>query len=404
MIDDALRSIRTLLQGGDLSASAKSELLRIEGMLIHEVEILCGRALDELSVPVVLVDVLADDMPIVYVNRAFLKVTEYEEHEVLGKNCRFLQGPGADPAAREQVRRAIEQRRGCTVLIENFTKSGRRFWNQLSLSPISNAGEIRYYVGVQSDVTDGVERAHELEQLLLKERELNAAKSRFVTVVSHEFRTPLASIAISAGLVKDFGERLSADQRQAQLQNIKSAVTHLDALLDDVTFIARYDSGRKPLAVESTDISELLKGLVRHFQQIYPTSEIEYSHSGSVRASVDYKVMYSVLSNILSNALKYSMPRPRVRVFLDAGAASWAVEVRDNGIGIAEADIRRVFEPFERGSNVESRQGTGLGMSIVKTGVEAHRGAVSVHSTVGEGTVVRVVFPYNSKEGEKDVK
>lgn len=134
------------------------------------------RALDETAEGITIADALLPDMPLIYANRGFERLTGYAVEEVLGRNCRFLQGPGTDPAALNKLRSAIRERRECTVLLLNYRKDGSAFWNRLAITPVHDpSGRVTHFIGVQSDVT---EQKLAEEALQAAKRDLEAANQR----------------------------------------------------------------------------------------------------------------------------------------------------------------------------------------------------------------------------------
>lgn len=239
------------------------------------------------------------------------------------------------------------------------------------------------------------ERTRELNEALSKERELVDMKSRFISIASHEFRTPLATISIAAGLIRKYYAKLSQEEIEEKLQNIQKQVEHMSYMLDDVLLIEKANAGK--LTVQKTEID-----LADFFTAI--SSEVEKSrgntHSIKITKNIlistilsDEKILRSIFINVLTNAIKFSPGKKYVDVTVSSTSENAVVSVKDYGVGIPEEDVKNLFEPFFRGSNVSAIQGTGLGLSIIRKSLELVKGTISVESTLGEGTKFTITLP-----------
>ncbi|MGD2179567.1 GAF domain-containing protein [Lusitaniella coriacea] len=239
-------------------------------------------------------------------------------------------------------------------------------------------------------------------QLLEQEKDLNELKSRFVSMTSHEFRTPLSVISSSAGLIQDYGDRVSTEKRQKHLNRIQSSVKHMTQLLEDVLAINRAESDRLEFRPTAIDIVEFCRDLVEELQQsspqhaiIFQTHEIEIAHKDAqfCYTYIDEKLLRQILTNLLSNAIKYSPQGGTIDLNYTHNNRQLTFEVRDRGIGIPIEDQERLFESFYRAENVGAIPGTGLGLTIVKKCVDLHQGEISVKSEPGKGTTFIVILP-----------
>ncbi len=241
-------------------------------------------------------------------------------------------------------------------------------------------------------------------QLLQALQENNELKSHVVSTTSHEFRMPLSTILSSADLLEFYGDRVTPDKQLEHIQRIQNAAVNMNNLLSDILLIERADA--KKLKCEPTPIkvrsfcqgliSELTRGDDRETDG-YVTLQVEPDLS-EVWACLDEKLLRQMLMNLLSNALKYSRVPPIVELVLSVTADELVFTICDRGIGIPKVDLDRLFEPFQRGSNVGSVPGNGLGLAIVKQSVEIQGGTVQVLSEVGVGTSVRVTLPRMKNE------
>jgi signal transduction histidine kinase len=234
-----------------------------------------------------------------------------------------------------------------------------------------------------------------MQAALQREKELNAMKSRFVSMVSHEFRSPLSSILFSLDLLETAAPPF--ERQQVYLGRAREAVDQLIQLLEDVLTMGETDAKQldyQPLPLLAADFcQELIEQMHLHLDTShsirFTTSGLDLAHSIYL---LDQKLLHHILTNLLSNAVKYSPDSSEVTLTLTYQEPYLIFQVRDQGIGIARADQSRLFDSFYRGSNVGNIPGHGLGLSIVKQCVEAHRGQIKVESQLGVGTIFTVML------------
>lgn len=234
-------------------------------------------------------------------------------------------------------------------------------------------------------------------EALLREQELNNLKSRIITVVSHEYRTPLTTILSSAEILDHYGHKLSEEKKVNHLQRIQSAAHHLTNLVTDVLDISQAETGSVEFKPSPMDLELFCRQLVKEIQkstgQEHPITFVALGNSSACLA--DEKLLRQILINLLSNAIKYSPCNSTVHFFLQCQENAAVFRIRDRGIGIPTEDRPQLFKPFARGSNVGTTSGTGLGLAITKTLVELHGGQIAVESEVGVGTILTVTLPLN---------
>lgn len=240
----------------------------------------------------------------------------------------------------------------------------------------------------------GSERAGVLESLV-RERELHALKNRFISLVSHEFRTPLTVILSSAELLEHYGAKWPEERRIQHLRKIHTAVVVMTTLLDNVGLYGRAESGSIENTPEPLDAAAMFREVLEDLRMSSPTT-IDLSledRGGSRRPVVDAKLLRHVYLNLVGNAVRYSPHATPVESSCFWEGDDWVLEVSDRGIGIPPADLDRVWERFQRGSNVDGIPGTGLGLAIVRRCAEIMGATVALRAREGTGTVARVVVP-----------
>ncbi|MGI0487407.1 PAS domain S-box protein [Pantanalinema rosaneae CENA516] len=266
--------------------------------------------------------------------------------------------------------------------------------------PLLDATGVPYAVGgISTDITVRKQTEAKILQALEQEKELNELKSRFITNTSHEFRTPLTTILGSAELLEYSGERWSEDKKQKHYQRIRSAVQHLTQLLDDVLTLSKAEVGKIPFTPMPIDVVKFCHNLVDDLQASTTEHPIHFiCHELEVLAEVDEKLLRQILENLLSNAIKYSHSHCSITLKLSCSSHQVMLTIQDQGIGIPEADLPYLFNPFHRGENVGTTAGNGLGLAIIKRAVDLHHGEITIESQVGVGTTCTVCLPLSQSD------
>jgi len=239
----------------------------------------------------------------------------------------------------------------------------------------------------------------EIARALEAERELSDMKTRFVSIVSHEFRTPLGIIMSAVELLRNYADRLPPQKQQELHSDIFSATRHMAGLMEQVLVLGRTESGRLAYSPAPLDLAVLCGKLADESQSATnQRCPIQVKLTGATDgASGDEALVRHILSNLLSNAVKYSPASASVNLEIARDGREAVFIVRDQGIGIPPDDLPHIFEAFHRAGNVGETPGTGLGMLIVKRCVELHGGTITVDSQAGRGTTVTVRLPlFNS--------
>ena len=235
----------------------------------------------------------------------------------------------------------------------------------------------------------------ELNEALLAERELGELKSRFVGMVSHEFRTPLGVTMSAVEVIRHYDEQLTADKRRELCDDIYSATRNMASLMEHVLLLGRVEAGKLGFKPMPLSLAGLIQKIVDEQQSISESRcpiriEIEGELDGAVG---DEALIRHVLGNLISNAVKYSPTGEPVTVKIERRGSEAVCSIVDRGIGSPEKDQEHLFESFNRASNVGDIPGTGLGLVIVKRCVEFHGGNISLLSAAGQGTTFTVVLP-----------
>lgn len=234
----------------------------------------------------------------------------------------------------------------------------------------------------------------ELDAALSKEKELNELKSRFVSMASHEFRTPLATMLSSLSLVKKYTEPEDAEKKDKHIKRIESSIRNLTELLNDFLSIGKLEEGKVHTSSESFNLKVFVAEVISEMRSITKAEQkITYRHTGEETIVLDKKVLKNILHNLCSNAIKFSPEGKTITISSETTSSAITIRVKDEGMGIPETDQKHLFDRFFRGHNVTHIQGTGLGLNIVAKYVELMKGSISVSSKEYEGSTFTITFP-----------
>lgn len=474
---------------------------------------------------IAIVDVRLPNKPIVYVNKAFERITGYRSIDVIGQNCRLLQSYDGSQEQLDQLAEAMQKAKKCTVLVRNYNKNGNLFWTELHIAPVfSRMGKLTHYIEVQNDISyaktteialqlskarleyvlgsslgaiytykiirdypttyvspnvylllgyedrdflidpflrvknihnddinqyldsipkiieqeqyvqeyrfrhkDGKYRwlldqcriryddeghpievvgfltdislrkqlEHDLQVALEKEKQLNEFKSRFISITSHEFRTPLSTIFSSSELLEHYRHKWTEEKQLTHIHRIQSSVKHMIRLLDDVLIIGKAEAGKFEFNPKEVNLIECCYQFVEEAQiNARDTHKIEFiAPPKPMTVWMDERLLGHIFSNLLSNAIKYSPADSTIIFTIKVLIQRVVFIIEDQGIGIPPKDLPHLFDSFHRASNVTNIQGTGLGLSIVKKCVEIHQGKITISSQLGIGTTFTVTLP-----------
>jgi PAS domain S-box-containing protein len=362
--------------------------------------------LDAVGEGVVVTDLTGD---VLYVNADAEKLTGYSAAESIGQNPRLWQSGQTPLETYQAMWQAILAGETWRGEIVNRNKRGELYEALLTIAPIRGAQgsrDLAGFVGVQRDISERKRAERDTLRALAKERELGELKSNFVSLTSHEFRTPLTTILSSAEMLEHYGPRWPEDRKREHLRRIQAAVKYMTSLLEDILVIGKAEANKLEFKPAPLDLPKLLRELVDGLQLADGgRHELVFSSQGEcAQAAMDESLLRHIVNNLLSNAIKYSPPNSVVRLDLSCQAGRAVLRVQDAGIGIPPEDQGRLFETFHRASNARNIPGTGLGLSIVKRSVDLHGGEIAVESQVGVGTTVTVTLPLGARAQDRTLE
>ncbi len=391
-----------LAMGHDITERKRSEAeLRASEARLRESEARFSSAFQ--ASPAFIGILRMSDEKYVLANDAYLNWLGYPLEEVVGRSCDEL-GLWENPSARDSILNDMYtsgsiRHRECRWR----NRSGKEFTILLSAETIQ-LNDTPHMLSMAIDITQRKRAEEELLRTLEREKELSQLKSNFVSMVSHEFRTPLGIIQSSAELLREFHQRMPPTERDDQLESISRNTRRMAGMMEGVLVLSRLEAGKLSFKPAPIDVNLFCRRVVDEI--LSATNRkclIELSlNSVPPNAQADEQLLGHIFTNLLSNAVKYSEPGATVSFVVERQQQDAVCVVRDRGIGIAEAEQPQLFKAFHRGGNVGSRPGTGLGLLLVKRCAELHGGKVEVNSKIGDGTTVTVRLPIFGTSHEKD--
>ena len=242
------------------------------------------------------------------------------------------------------------------------------------------------------------EALQQVEASLEKERELSDIKSRFVSMASHEFRTPLSTVLFSASLLGKYITTEEQDNRERHIQKIKQSVKHLNAILEDFLNLGKLNEGHIEPSFQKFSAKEVIETVIEEMSDLLkPGQEFTFSADPIPLIHSDSRLLKNILINLLSNAIKYSPERSAIEIIASYTNKQLTISIRDTGIGISQEDQEHLFNSFFRGKNVTNIKGTGLGLHIVKRYLGLLGGEVVLQSEENKGTTVTIIIPEHSQ-------
>ncbi|WP_414565009.1 MULTISPECIES: scytonemin biosynthesis sensor histidine kinase [unclassified Anabaena] len=329
-----------------------------------------------------------------YINPAVETLTGYTKEELL---TGFDLGRLIKSKKRRQVRNSSEALNFEYQEINLLTKNGTERWLACAVTTLDGVLDfgkqpVELIAGI--DITDYKYAESELSQALEQAKQLSELRARFLSMVCHQFRTPLNIVSFSNSLLKEQVDKRTEKKIRPLLDHIQTASEQISQMLDDILLFAKAEAAKITFEPKSLDVVQFCTDLVAQMQMNVNQNHINFiTPVCSLTAYMDKKLLEPVLKNLLDNASKYSPDGSEIDFKLACNNDNVVFQVQDRGIGIPLADQKRLFEPFHRGSNINNIAGTGLGLSILKTLVDLHGGQVAVESAVGVGTTFTVRLP-----------
>ena len=340
-------------------------------------------------------DMRRSDCPLVFVNPAFLRLTGYSSEDVLGRNCRFLQGVESDQAAVHTLRDAIAAGRETTVMLRNFRKSGELFCNELTISPVLDIrGTLTHYIGIQHDVSAREAAALEIRSLNTKLTEQafelqvkNEALESFSNSASHDLRAPLAAIQGFASMLGRDVSLAESVRAKHYLSRINANTLQMSELIEALLNLGKASAGS--LSLVQCNVSLMTANLLASFAERDPLRVVNVRIQDGLLVTADHSLFERVMENLLSNAWKFT--RKAVNACVEVGSeidkdGCLVLYVKDNGAGFDMAQADKLFGTFSRLHSSAEFEGTGIGLALVRRVLQRHGGEIWAKSIPEKGS------------------
>ncbi|WP_158799053.1 PAS domain-containing sensor histidine kinase [Pedobacter sp. L105] len=363
------------------------------------------------------------------INPSACKLFKYAPEEVIGKNVTMLLPPSNsdDPEQHIPSYKLLEKSEEKAIEREviGLKKDNTLFPFRIGISDVQYSGR-KIYTGFIHDLSREKEaeeklkdytthleelvevRTHLLKDTIIalqkakeevifslkKEKELGQLKSRFVSMASHEFRTPLSVLQLSATLIDEYTKPFNIPKVNKHVGKIKNVINELTTILDDFLSLEKLEAGRIEPVFNSFNMVELAEEVQAEMQMLAKQNQtIIYDHSGSTSMlNLDHNLLKHCIINLITNAIKYSGENTRINFKTEVNDQFWTISVKDQGIGIPKADQKHLFEPFFRAHNIGNIQGTGLGLNIVARYTQLMNGTIIYKSSMNKGTTFKLSF------------
>ena len=383
------------------------------------------RAIEAAQNGIIITDALRPDNPIVYANPAFLELTGYTEAEVMGRNCRFLQGNDTDQEEISLIREGVRRQLPVRVTLRNYRRDGSTFLNDLTVSPVHDAnGSVTHFIGVQNDITAKVESEEKLrqsqEQLekrvrerteeltrindLLKAQILRAEKieddlkhsnaelDQFASVASHDLQEPLRMVTSYLQLLERRYNHLFDDDAKEFIGYAIDGASRMKMLVSDLLVYSRIQTLGKPF--RATDAQQALERAVENLEVAIRERSVKIS-SGPLPTVVSDPVQLTQLfQNLLANAVKFAdKPRATIKIAAKREDNAWVFSITDNGKGIEAKYLQSIFLIFKQLGSRAERKGSGIGLAISKRIIARHGGRIWAQSRYKEGSTFYFTIP-----------
>lgn len=348
--------------------------------------------------PLIITDYSLPDNPIIYSNQAFLDLTGYSMDEIIGRNCRFLQGSDTEKASIKELHNAVKDGTHSRTIIKNYTKDGQEFYNDLLISPIRNeAGQITHFMGMQLDITDRVRSRRRLEEKTRELEDANRELEQFTYAASHDLQEPLRMITSYLQLIeKRYAKSLDEDGKTF-LGFATEGAERMQSLIYDLLTLSRISNAED--RYKPTELNEAVTHALENLKVSIRETDAQITVDELPKLSVDPSQMTQLFQNLISNAIKYHRTgvKPVISITAKKARRMYTFSVSDNGIGIDEQHHKRVFVVFQRLHTRSEYSGTGVGLAIVAKIVDRHGGKIWVESTPNKGSTFKFTIPVSRK-------
>lgn len=334
---------------------------------------------------------------IIYSNPAFSEMTGYETREILGKTPRMVQGEDTRQDAKDNIRTSLEGWQPVQQEILNYTKTGDKFWVDLSIVPVKNEeGYFTHWISVQRNVTEKIQRQEQLKALnndlenMVEERTRELEK--FIYFASHDLREPVRTIHSFLDLLK---KRIKDNLDETSLEYLEFVQNGAKSIQRMVEGLLNYSQVQKAsLKLQKVNFSDVIHAATNNLAHTIRETNSQVEIGDMPDVTLDFSLMINVMQNLIGNAIKHcNLSQPVINISSEETPDSYLIKVKDNAKGINEKHINEIFNIFRSIKTDRSTQHAGVGLAICKNIIEKHKGKISVTSQIGEGSTFVVQIP-----------
>ena len=344
------------------------------------------RSINSATNGILIADARRPDVPTVYCNAAFEKITGYAKEEVVGRNCRFLQGQDHDQPDLDAIRQAIRDGTEGRAELRNYRKDGTVFWNEFYIAPVRDSqGTLTHFIGVQTDITRRKNQEAELARKTEALAQSNAELQQFAYVASHDLQEPLRMVASYTQLLRKRYQGKLDDDADEWIGYAVDGADRMQRLIRDLLEYSRVGSENQ--SFEITECERIWQHVMRNLSASIRDHHANVTHDPLPTIYANPTLLTQVFQNLIGNALKFQGSSPAsIHVGATALSDGWEFFIRDNGIGVPPDQRDRIFAIFQRLHGRSEYPGTGIGLAICKRIVEKHDGTIWVDSEPGKGS------------------
>ncbi len=358
------------------------------------------QAFDAATNGIIIIDHQQLNDPIIYFNPAFERLTGYDKTDILGHNCRFLQGDNREQQGRFTLKEALNRGNDCTVELLNYRKDGTPFWNEINIAPVKGEDDkITHFVGILNNVTQRKVKELSLQQEVEQSKRLQQQKDEFISVASHELKTPLTSLRASL----QFLDRLMSTEVHSSkllilLGKANLSLNKLTTLVEDLLNVAKLESGNLLNRYDEFSLNEVIEQITDEYNEKGPF-RITLLRSQYAQVRADKVRIEQVVTNLIDNAIKFSPASMNLLITIEEEGTEVKVTVRDFGIGIAPDKAEHIFDRYYRIDNSGPQvAGLGLGLYLCQQIIANHGGRIGVESEPGKGSSFWFILPLTGEE------
>jgi len=326
---------------------------------------------------------------IIYSNPAFSEMTGYPFHEILGKTPRIVQGEDTNSESKKNIRQALLKWQPIRQEILNYTKSGKKFWVDLSIVPIKNEeGYFTHWISVQRDVTEKRQHQEQLEKMV---EERTKELEKFVYFASHDLKEPLRMIYSFLDLLKrKLGDNLDQDSTE-YLEFVQQGAKSMRQMIEGLHSYSKIQ--KAALKLQKVNFADVIHAALTNLSVAVNESKATINVGEMPIVEVDFSLMINVMQNLIINAIKHCDTLPVITVNSSKNEGYHIIKIKDNGMGINKEEVSEIFNMFKKGNENNLKKGRGIGLAVCKNIIEKHKGKIYVESEEGQGSTFFIELP-----------